>query len=149
MPSSSDRGIICEIPADLEALAQRVAGWLLAAARSQHGSFALALSGGTTPRRLYEVLAEPPYRDDFPWPRFDVVLLGLGPDGHPASLFPGSAVLKERDRWVAAVLDAKSEPRITLTYTALESCRRTAFLVAGSEKRAILARFRAGDDALP
>jgi len=82
-------------------------------------------------------------------PIFDVVLLGLGPDGHTASLFPDSAVLDEHRRWVAAVPDAKSEPRITLTYPALESSRRTAFLVAGREKRAILSRFRAGDEALP
>ena len=70
-------------------------------------------------------------------PLFDVTLLGLGPDGHTASLFPGTAVLAERDRWVAAVVGAKSETRITLTYPALESSRHVAFLVAGKEKRAI------------
>jgi Glucosamine-6-phosphate isomerases/6-phosphogluconolactonase len=78
-----------------------------------------------------------------------VTLLGLGPDGHTASLFPDTAVLAERDRWAAAVMGAKSEARITLTYPALESSRRAAFLVAGEEKRAIFVRFRRGDDSLP
>jgi len=78
-----------------------------------------------------------------------VTLLGLGPDGHTASLFPNTAVLGERDRWVAAVVGAKSEARITLTYPVLESSRSTVFLVAGAEKRAALARLRRGDDSLP
>ena len=76
-------------------------------------------------------------------------LLGLGPDGHTASLFPGNAVLAERDKWVAAVVGAKPEARITLTYPALESSRHAAFLVAGDEKRAIFRRLRRGDDSLP
>jgi 6-phosphogluconolactonase len=58
-------------------------------------------------------------------------------------------VLAERDRWVAAVVDAKSEARITLTYPALESSRNAAFLVAGEKKRAVLARLRHGADSLP
>ena len=82
-------------------------------------------------------------------PLFDANLLGLGADGHTASLFPGTPVLAERDHWVAAVLGAKAEPRITLTYPVLESSRHAAFLVAGPEKRAILTRLRSGDDSLP
>jgi 6-phosphogluconolactonase len=82
-------------------------------------------------------------------PLFDVNLLGLGPDGHTASLFPGTAVLAERDRWVAAVVGVKSEARITLTYPALESSRHAAFLVVGEEKRAIFDQFCRGDDSLP
>jgi 6-phosphogluconolactonase len=212
-----------EILADPEALARRVAEWLLAAATAKDGVFAVALSGGSTPRQLYRLLAEPPYRDEFPWsrthwfwgderfvphddaqsnyrmvreallsrapiptvnihpmpteginpaaaaaayerelksfygaerldlarPLFDVTLLGLGPDGHTASLFPGTTVLKERDRWVAVAVDAKSETRITLTYPALESSRQVAFLVSGVEKRDVLARLRCGDEDLP
>jgi 6-phosphogluconolactonase len=208
--------------ADAEALARRAAGWLIAATEGRD-RVAIALSGGSTPRRLYEILAQPPYRDEFPWsrthwfwgderfvppddalsnyrmvreallslvpvaadhihavptvgtgpeaaaatyertlqafygadrlaparPLFDAVLLGLGPDGHTASLFPGTAVLEERERWVAAVLGAKDEARITLTYPALESSRHAAFLVAGPEKRTVLAALRRGDTQLP
>ena len=82
-------------------------------------------------------------------PLFDINLLGLGPDGHTASLFPGNAVLAERDKWVSAVIGAKPEARITLTYPALESSRNAAFLIAGDEKRPIFRRLRRGDDSLP
>lgn len=210
-----------EIFADLEGLARRVADWLLALAAGHDGAFAIALSGGATPCRLYQLLAEPPRRDSFPWqrvhlfwgderfvphddaasnfrmvreallarvplpaanvhpvptegltpqeaarryerelkafygaqqfdparPLFDVTLLGLGADGHTASLFPGSAALDEHERWVAAV--AAATPRITLTYPALESSRHVAFLVAGAEKRSIFSRFLCGDESLP
>lgn len=212
-----------ETLADAEALSHRVADWLLEMATAKDGIFAVNLSGGSTPRRLYECLAGQPYRDTFPWsrthwfwgderfvphddarsnyrmvreallsrasipagnvhpiptegitpeaaassyerqlksfygaerldpdrPLFDVTLLGLGSDGHTASLFPGTAVLAERNHWVAAVIDAKSEARITLTYPALESSRNAAFLVEGQEKRAILKRLCRGDDSLP
>ncbi|HEU5017358.1 MAG TPA: 6-phosphogluconolactonase [Pseudolabrys sp.] len=206
-----------------EAMAQHVAAWLLELARAKQGVFAVCLSGGNTPRRLYELLAEPPYRERFPWPRthwfwgderfvphedarsnyrmareallsrvpvpaenihaiptegldpgaaaiayedtlrsfygaerldparplFDVNLLGLGEDGHTASLFTGTAALTERDKWACAVIGTKPEPRITLTYPALESSRQVVFLVAGNKKRAILQRLRAGDQSLP
>jgi 6-phosphogluconolactonase len=82
-------------------------------------------------------------------PLFDLNLLGLGDDGHTASLFPGSATLREYDRWVAAVAGVKPEPRITLTYPALASSRNVAFVVAGKNKRDILARFYGGDEGLP
>jgi 6-phosphogluconolactonase len=82
-------------------------------------------------------------------PLFEIALLGLGEDGHFASLFPGHPVLKERGRWAAAVIGAAPEPRITLTYSVLESSRHAAFLVAGASKTDILRRFRAGDPDLP
>ncbi len=212
-----------EVHADPEALSRRVANWMLEVATTKHGAFTVALSGGSTPRRLYQLLAGSPYCDQFPWsrthwfwgderfvshddtlsnyrmvrevllsrapipeinihpiptegttpdkaaaayerelrsfygaerldparPLFDVTLLGLGPDGHMASLFPNTAVLAERDHWVAAVVGAKSEARITLTYPVLESSRSAAFSVAGEEKRATLAWLRRGDDNLP
>lgn len=79
-------------------------------------------------------------------PLFDVTLLGLGADGHTASLFPGTAALSERTRWVAPVIGAQPEPRLTLTYPVLESSCEVAFLVSGASKREILARVLAGED---
>ena len=212
-----------EILADPDSLARVVADWLFQNALAKDGIFSVALSGGATPRLLYEKLAGPIYRDTFPWsrvhwfwgderfvphgdaqsnyrmvwnallsrapipaanihpiptvgmspedaaiayehelqffygspildparPLFDVTLLGLGPDGHTASLFPGDAALAERKRWAVAVEDAKSETRITLTYPVLESSQNAAFLVAGKEKREILDRFRRGGSGFP
>jgi 6-phosphogluconolactonase len=209
-----------ETLADPEALARRAADLLIAAANETADRFAVALSGGSTPRRLYELLARPPYRDAFPWhrthvfwgderfvpkddvrsnyrmtydallsqvpipadnvhpiptedtkpldaamsyektlksfygsgaldpsrPLFDVTLLGLGADGHTASLLPGSRALAERERWVVAVTEGALEPRISLTYPPLESSRHVLFLVEGTEKRAVFERVRRGDD---
>jgi 6-phosphogluconolactonase len=195
-----------------EALARATAAWLRERAAAAGPRFAVSLAGGSTPRRVYELLASAE-RERFPWdrthwffgderfvphdhpdsnyrmvrtalfdvapvppanvhpmptggepaqaaqryaselqdfygavaldpqrPLFDVVLLGLGEDGHTASLFPGTAALQERQRWVVDVLNPKSEPRITLTYPALRSTGALAFLVAGANKRDILAR---------
>jgi 6-phosphogluconolactonase len=211
-----------EVAKDPETLAHRVAQWITDLAAASRGRFAICLSGGSTPRRLYQLLGDAPYRDALPWERvhwfwgderfvpwdhpdsnygmvqsamlarvpalpqnihgietastppdaarayervlksyygaealdparalFDVEILGLGPDGHTASLFPGTSVLEERDRWVAEVIGARAEARITLTYPVLESSRHSAFLVAGSEKREMLVRALASDEALP
>lgn len=77
-------------------------------------------------------------------PLFHLTLLGLGDDGHTASLLPGQPVLKERERWAAAVPEGRSEPRITLTYPALESSALILFLVSGAAKRDALAQARGG-----
>jgi 6-phosphogluconolactonase len=82
-------------------------------------------------------------------PLFDVTLLGLGADGHTASLLPGEPVLEERHRWVAAVSRGRPEVRITMTYPAIDSSRRVAFLVTGREKAAILRAVRAGSSEAP
>ena len=68
-------------------------------------------------------------------PRFDLMFLGLGTDGHTASLFPGSPALKETRRWVVAhYVDALSAWRITLTPPILNAARRLVFLVSGESK---------------
>lgn len=77
----------------------------------------------------------------------DVVHLGLGPDGHTASLFPGSPALEERDRLVVATGDElHPHPRLTLTFPAIARARLVLFTVAGKEKREAFARIRNGDD---
>ena len=212
-----------EILADSEALARRVADWLSDLATVKKGDFLICLSGGSTPRRLYRLLAEAPYRDVLPWSRihlfwgderfvphddaqsnfrmvreallskvsipaanihpvptehidpyaaaaayegllksrygadqlqrdrllFDVTFLGLGTDGHIASLFPGNSALAERSRWAVPVIGAKDETRISLTYPVLESSRQIAFLVEGKEKSPIVRRLESGDSDLP
>ncbi|WP_218082453.1 6-phosphogluconolactonase [Anthocerotibacter panamensis] len=212
-----------EVLADPGALAERVADWLVTLSTATDAPFSISLSGGSTPQRLYQTLAQAPYCDRFPWarvhwfwgderyvsaddplsnyrmvresllvaglaprenihpirtdnptpevtalayeqelitfygsavldperPLFDVTLLGLGTDGHTASLFPGTAVLQEKDRWVAAVRAAKPEPRITLTYPALNSSREVAFLVAGADKRSVLEEILSGTSTDP
>ncbi|MGH6796721.1 MAG: 6-phosphogluconolactonase, partial [Methylocella sp.] len=82
-------------------------------------------------------------------PLFDVTLLGLGEDGHTASLFPGTEALDERDAWVTSIVGVKPEPRISLTYPALQSSRAILFAVSGAKKRDILARVLANDMTLP
>ena len=213
-----------EVHGDPDALANRVATWFIGLARAKSGRFAVALSGGVTPRRLYELLATSPYREAAPWsrihwfwgderfvpptdsrsnfamvrqalfartpiparnihpiptgrglspeaaalayeatlvrfygasqliagrPLFDLVLLGLGTDGHTASLFPGSPALDEMQAWVVAVRGEGPSSRISLTYPALESASQVAFLVAGAEKRAVLSRLLLGVATCP
>jgi len=80
-------------------------------------------------------------------PPIDVVHLGLGPDGHTASLFPGSAALTVTDRLVVTNGDAQHpHPRLTFTYPALARSRFVVFTVAGEDKRDAFTRIAAGDD---
>ena len=82
-------------------------------------------------------------------PLFDVNFLGLGENGHTASLMPGQPVLGERRRWVAPLPHGAPEARITLTYPALESSRFVAFLVSGAKKAEVLKAVRSGPSDLP
>jgi 6-phosphogluconolactonase len=84
-------------------------------------------------------------------PRLDLVWLGVGPDGHCLSLFPGRPELDERDRLVVAVHGAPKPPpdRVTLTLAALTGVERLTVLASGQAKAAVVARAREGDDALP
>ncbi|MEW6660343.1 MAG: 6-phosphogluconolactonase [Thermodesulfobacteriota bacterium] len=195
---------------DLETLS-RAAAQLFARQAEQavkvRARFSVALSGGQTPRRTYEILAQPPFRDQVPWeqthvfwgdercvapddprsnarlareaflervplppaqihpiscigspataareyaallrqffeagpPRFDLIFLGLGEDGHTASLFPYDRALEERRRWTAAVyVPAQDLHRVTLTATVINQARVVAFLVAGGAKAGVL-----------
>jgi 6-phosphogluconolactonase len=82
-------------------------------------------------------------------PLFDVVLMGVGNDGHTASLFPGHRQLDETKRWVVAVPEAGQEPfvpRVSLTFPALASTRDMLFLVTGAGKREVMGRLLAGAD---
>jgi 6-phosphogluconolactonase len=209
--------------ADPNVLARDVAEWLCALARAGEAKFAICLSGGSTPRLLYERLADPSVASRFPWQRvhwfwgderfvpqndprsnyrmayeallakvpvdaakvhpiptenlspdqaaaayeavlkrfygaetldsrrpiFDVTLLGIGENGHTASLFPGDSALDEERRWAVAVRDEAAGTRITLTYPVLNSSRDAAFLATGESKRQVVARARAGDRQIP
>jgi 6-phosphogluconolactonase len=80
----------------------------------------------------------------------DVTHLGLGPDGHTASLFPGAATLDITDRLVASAGDElHPHPRLTFTYPAIARSALVVFTVAGEEKRDAFARVRAGDESMP
>ena len=79
-------------------------------------------------------------------PDFDLLFLGMGEDGHTASLFPGSVSLHEDERWVIDPPDVvQGMARHTLTLPALSAARRTIFLVSGAAKAPALGRIRAGE----
>jgi 6-phosphogluconolactonase len=220
MAANNNRQVI--VVSDSVALAKTAAERVLARITANTGRVAICLTGGSSPKQLYALLATDAYRSRIPWqrvhwfigderfvpandplhnmcmarrifldacapaanihpiptdtgnpdeaarryeselksfhganelgsarPLFDVVLMGVGPDGHTASLFPDYPAIKETERWVVGVPQAHVEPfvpRVTLTLPALNSCREMLFEVAGSEKRAILTRVLAGEN---
>lgn len=199
------------------AAADLIATEAVAAVRD-HGRFSIALAGGNTPRRTYEILSAPPLCDRVPWesahvfwgdercvptrdPRsnslmarralldhvpvpasqihpitcasapkeaarqyemllrsffaghengFDLVFLGLGEDGHTASLFHGSQALEDQDRCVASVYVPSQElHRVTITPPLINLARIVVFLVSGAAKAAILRDILEGSDSTP
>jgi 6-phosphogluconolactonase len=100
--------------------------------------------GESDDARRAAVIYEAELRDRFAgaaWPRFDMVLLGLGEDGHTASLFPGSDALEEMERWTAVAEGGDPRvPRVTLTLPALSNAAVVLFLVSGANKAESLAR---------
>jgi 6-phosphogluconolactonase len=83
-------------------------------------------------------------------PRFDLIVLGVGADGHTASLFPGTAALDERERWVVAnEVPQLNTTRITLTYPVLNNAAMLLFLVAGADKVEAIQRIFAPTNATP
>ena len=109
-------------------------------------------------------LSPPEAAQDYEWrlkgffaaqgrPAFDLVLLGLGPDGHVASLFPASPGLSGSQAWVIPVAAPRQVepplPRVSLTLWSLNQSRRVLLLVSGAAKAPVAARLRGGDQALP
>ena len=93
----------------------------------------------------YQRLLESRFADEGR-PRFDLVMLGLGPEAHTASLFPGTLALKEAERWVVAnYVDKLASWRVTLTPAALNSALQVVFLVQGEEKASAVRQVLEGD----
>jgi 6-phosphogluconolactonase len=123
---------------------------------SNYGAWQTAIYGAPVPaQNIYRIQGEASdpetaallYEADLrryfhePSPRFDLVLLGLGTDGHTASLFPGSEALAERERWVLAPRVYPPGPaRVTLTLAAINAAARVVLLVSGEEKAEVLHR---------
>jgi 6-phosphogluconolactonase len=85
-------------------------------------------------------------------PRFDLVWLGMGPDGHTASLFPGARILEERRRWVVPATARGTvavRERMSLTLPVINAARQVLFVVAGADKAAAVRSVRSGSRELP
>nr|XP_053649237.1 6-phosphogluconolactonase-like [Cherax quadricarinatus] len=93
-------------------------------------------------------------RGSFPdseWPSFDLLLLGMGPDGHTASLFPGHELLEEKSIWIAAISDSPKPPpcRVTMTFPVINNAKCCVFAMAGQGKADMVKRILGDGEALP
>jgi 6-phosphogluconolactonase/glucosamine-6-phosphate isomerase/deaminase len=121
-----------EVLADAEAVAREAAALIAAEARAAVASYA---------RLLQQVAGSPPV--------LDLIHLGLGPDGHTASLVPGDPVLQVTDADVALTGDYQGRRRMALTYPLLNRGRRILWLVTGAEKAGMPVRLRQADPSIP
>ncbi len=93
-------------------------------------------------RAIRELVPPNPAAGTGETPRFDLILLGMGVDGHTASLFPGSPALAEQEHLVVATTAPTGQPRLTFTYPLINAARRVLILVSGAEKAATLRAVR-------
>ncbi|XP_067946176.1 6-phosphogluconolactonase-like [Watersipora subatra] len=91
------------------------------------------------------------FGEDCDWPIFDLLLLGMGPDGHTCSLFPTHPLLEEETVWVAPINDSPKPPpsRITMTFPVINRAKHSAFAACGDSKASMVQRVLEGDEKPP
>ncbi|MBN1295747.1 6-phosphogluconolactonase [bacterium] len=99
---------------------------------------------------VYEQVMRSYFHPDAFWPKFDIIVLGLGTDGHTGSLFSDSTALNTQKRWVSEVHRKPADTdRITMTLPVINHARHVVFLVSGTDKSEVFRKVIEGDPALP